>query len=36
MTDVSAYSEGFIDALGSSFTNDLFQILRDGRPRTRT
>src|SRR4051812_8735843 len=36
MTDVSAHTESFIDALGSSFTNDLFQILRDGRPRTRT
>src|SRR3954451_9118073 len=36
MTDVSAFPGGLIDALGSSFTNDLFQILRDGRPRTRT
>src|SRR3954470_21564183 len=36
MTDVSAHTESFIDALGSSFTNDLFQILRDGQPRTRT
>src|SRR4051812_26057399 len=36
MTDVSAHTESFIDALGSSVTSDLFQILRDGRPRTRT
>lgn len=25
-----------INALGSSIASDLFQILRDGRPRTRT
>ncbi len=29
-------TDGHINALGSSVTSDLFQILRDGRPRTRT
>ena len=39
MTDVSASAadtSGHINPLGSSATSDLFQILRDGRPRTRT
>ncbi len=37
MTDVSgAEPDGHVNALGSSVTSDLFQILRDGRPRTRT
>ncbi len=37
MTDVTiAQADGHINALGSSVTSDLFQILRDGRPRTRT
>src|SRR6478609_5050257 len=36
MTDVTSPSDGHINALGSSVTSDLFQILRDGRPRTRT
>jgi glucokinase len=37
MTDVTvAQPDGHINALGSSVTSDLFQILRDGRPRTRT
>ena len=36
MTDVTSPADGHINALGSSVTSDLFQILRDGRPRTRT
>jgi glucokinase len=37
VTDVTvAQPDGHINALGSSVTSDLFQILRDGRPRTRT
>ena len=36
MSDVTAATDGHINALGSSVTSDLFQILRDGRPRTRT
>ena len=37
MTDISREaSDGHITALGSSVASDLFQILRDGRPRTRT
>ena len=36
MTDVTHPPDGHINALGSSVTSDLFQILRDGRPRTRT
>ena len=37
MTDVTVLqADGHINALGSSVTSDLFQILRDGRPRTRT
>lgn len=37
MTDVTVPEpDGHINALGSSVTSDLFQILRDGRPRTRT
>jgi glucokinase len=36
MTDVTRPLDGHINALGSSVTSDLFQILRDGRPRTRT
>jgi glucokinase len=37
VTDVSGTGpDGHINALGSSVTSDLFQILRDGRPRTRT
>ncbi|MEO8263297.1 MAG: ROK family protein [Pseudolysinimonas sp.] len=36
MTDVTRPADGHINALGSSVTSDLFQILRDGRPRTRT
>ena len=34
MTDVSR--DGHVNPLGSSATSDLFQILRDGKPRTRT
>lgn len=36
MTDVTHPVDGHHNALGSSVTSDLFQILRDGRPRTRT
>jgi glucokinase len=36
VTDVTHPNDGHINALGSSVTSDLFQILRDGRPRTRT
>lgn len=37
MTDISEVSPSrHVDALGSSVASDLFQILRDGRPRTRT
>ncbi|CAN5200704.1 ROK family protein [soil metagenome] len=36
VTDVSSETPGHINALGSSVISDLFQILRDGRPRTRT
>jgi predicted NBD/HSP70 family sugar kinase len=37
VTDVTVpHPDGHINALGSSVTSDLFQILRDGRPRTRT
>jgi predicted NBD/HSP70 family sugar kinase len=36
VTDVITATDGHINALGSSVTSDLFQILRDGRPRTRT
>jgi predicted NBD/HSP70 family sugar kinase len=36
VTDVTHSNDGHINALGSSVTSDLFQILRDGRPRTRT
>ncbi|QNO37143.1 ROK family transcriptional regulator [Protaetiibacter sp. SSC-01] len=36
MSDVSAGPERHVTALGSSAASDLFQILRDGRPRTRT
>jgi predicted NBD/HSP70 family sugar kinase len=36
VTDVTHANDGHINALGSSVTSDLFQILRDGRPRTRT
>ncbi|MGW9630514.1 ROK family protein [Agromyces sp. NPDC055520] len=37
MTDIShARVDGHVTALGSSVASDLFQILRDGRPRTRT
>ena len=36
MTDVSDAASGHINALGSTVTSELFQILRDGRPRTRT
>jgi predicted NBD/HSP70 family sugar kinase len=35
MTDISA-APGHVNPLGSSATSDLFQILRDGKPRTRT
>jgi glucokinase len=35
-TDGAAEPDGHVNALGSSVTSDLFQILRDGRPRTRT
>ena len=39
MTDVSPEAPGtagHVNPLGSSATSDLFQILRDGKPRTRT
>jgi predicted NBD/HSP70 family sugar kinase len=37
VTDITvAQPDGHINALGSSVTSDLFQILRDGQPRTRT
>jgi len=39
MTDISDEAggpTGHVNPLGSSATSDLFQILRDGRPRTRT
>lgn len=36
MTDVSNPAGGHINALGSTVTSELFQILRDGKPRTRT
>ena len=37
MNDVSSIGEdAHVTALGSSVASDLFQILRDGRPRTRT
>jgi predicted NBD/HSP70 family sugar kinase len=37
VTDVTIpHPDGHINALGSSVTSDLFQVLRDGRPRTRT
>ncbi|MDQ0894239.1 ROK family transcriptional regulator [Agromyces ramosus] len=37
MTDISRTDQDrHITALGSSVASDLFQILRDGRPRTRT
>jgi predicted NBD/HSP70 family sugar kinase len=39
MTDISdeaGGATGHVNPLGSSATSDLFQILRDGRPRTRT
>jgi predicted NBD/HSP70 family sugar kinase len=39
MTDVSddaSDAAGHVNPLGSSATSDLFQILRDGKPRTRT
>jgi predicted NBD/HSP70 family sugar kinase len=39
MTDISdetGGARGHVNPLGSSATSDLFQILRDGRPRTRT
>jgi glucokinase len=36
VTDIITAADGHINALGSSVTSDLFQILRDGRPRTRT
>lgn len=37
MTDISRTGQDrHITALGSSVASDLFQILRDGRPRTRT
>jgi len=36
MSDVSAEPGRHVTALGSSAASDLFQILRDGRPRTRT
>lgn len=36
MTDVSNPVAPHSNALGSSVTSELFQILRDGRPRTRT
>ena len=37
MTDISRQGQdGHVTALGSSVASDLFQILRDGRPRTRT
>lgn len=36
MTDITRKRGAHVTALGSSATSDLFQILRDGRPRTRT
>jgi glucokinase len=36
MTDISEQTVGHVNPLGSSATSDLFQILRDGKPRTRT
>lgn len=36
MTDESVTGEAHVNPLGSSATSDLFQILRDGKPRTRT
>ncbi len=36
MADISDDNGAHINALGPSVTSDLFQILRDGRPRTRT
>lgn len=36
MTDITRDRGAHTTALGSSATSDLFQILRDGRPRTRT
>lgn len=39
MTDISDQKSGavgHVNPLGSSATSDLFQILRDGKPRTRT
>ena len=37
MTDISeGAADHHVNALGSSVASDLFQILRDGRPRTRT
>ena len=39
MTDISdplAPVTGHVNPLGSSATSELFQILRDGKPRTRT
>jgi glucokinase len=36
VTDVSNPAGGHINALGSTVTSELFQILRDGKPRTRT
>jgi predicted NBD/HSP70 family sugar kinase len=39
MTDISAdeaVPNGHVNPLGPSATSDLFQILRDGKPRTRT
>jgi glucokinase len=37
MTDISRTGQdGHVTALGFSVASDLFQILRDGRPRTRT
>jgi glucokinase len=36
VTDVSDPAGGHINALGSTVTSELFQILRDGKPRTRT
>ena len=36
MTDESPVDAAHVNPLGSSATSDLFQILRDGKPRTRT
>jgi len=39
MTDISeekSRATGHVNPLGSSATSDLFQVLRDGKPRTRT